>query len=622
MSTEENDKKESRPRKVARSASTAAHPGYKPGDPAPASQGDGAEGGSTLSSAPSQGGASEGGSPPSDRRKWDVRAERPAGGAAARPPRGPRPGGPRPGGPRPDGPRRPWRGADPDAPRARPGASGGRATPELPQRGPVDRSSAEFVDRWLTSKPRPPGERPPFKDRPRREGDDRRGPRRDRPDGAGPKPALAAKPAVAPRRPDPVPEKKLPTLSETILVGLPKVAVDKIEKSSSHKPKTAREAITAKVASAPAKPVEKPATKSAEVVIDPKWLAADGATAVQTLLDAGDAAEKLVELWTQANNAAAIVEAAAADNAPSAARKAAKRAINVLRARHVAIPERATRAPAATSSEEEVEEATFTAPDARGTVSFTISKRQGGNRAHISEVIVRDGVGVLQAVATWMSRSQIKEAHQRVTDSSGLPPVPVPPAWVRWRIAEAKKDNAVSKALIPLGLERCKDLVEPVPAEAPEHPIASFEATIGDAPAELKKGLHDEPEFRGWLPDGAAIDELIRKVGQSLNAEESKESAKVEAALKEEMKNAADRYFTPEARALLARRMRDAALSIKHRAGAERAADVLHVVQAIEKAGLITSPPREIEFLVAFFEKGVAFLAQRAGGSLRVPVRQ
>lgn len=510
-------------------------------------------------------------------------------------------------------------------PRGRPGASGGRATPELPQRGPVDRASAEFVDRWINSKPRPPGERPPFgRDRgPRREGEDRR-PRRD---GEGPgrggapagKPALSAKPAL-PRREDPVPEKKLPTLHETILVGLPKVAVEKHQKQVD-KPKTAREAITAKVAAAP-KPVEKAAPK-AEVVVDPKWIAADGSNAVEVLVAAGDAGEKLVELWTQANNAAAIVEAAAADNAPGAARKAAKRAINVLRARGVALPERSAKTAAPVSSaEEEVVEATFTAPDARGTVSFTISKRQGGNRAHISEVIVRDGVGVLQAVATWMSRSQIKEAHQRVADSSGIPPVPVPAEWVRWRIAEAKKDNAASKALVPLSLERCKELVEPVPAEAPEHPIKAFESTIGDAPAELKKGLHDEPEFRGWLPDGASLDELIRNVGQALGPDDSKDSAKVEAALKEEMKAATDRYFTPEARTVLARRMRDAALSVKHRAGNERAADVLHVVQAIEKAGLITSPPRDIEFLHAFFEKGVAFLASRAGGSLRVPVRQ
>lgn len=431
---------------------------------------------------------------------------------------------------------------------------------------------------------------------------------------------MAAKSAV-PRRPDPVPEKKLPTLHETILVGLPKVAVEKHQKQAD-KPKTAREAITAKVAAAPVKQQEKPAKKG-ELVVDPKWVTADGSTAVQALVDAGDAAEKLVELWTQGNNAAAIVEAAAAENAPSAGRKAAKRAINVLRARGVALPERSAKPSAPVSAaEEEVVEATFTAPDARGTVSFTISKRQGGNRAHISEVIVRDGVGVLQAVATWMSRSQIKEAHQRVADSSGIPPVPVPAEWVRWRIAEAKKDNAVSKALVPLGLDRCKELVEPVPSDAPAHPIAPFEASLGDAPAELKKGLHEEPEFRAWLPDGASLDELIRNVGQALGPDDSKESAKVEAALKEEMKAATDRYFTPEARTVLARRMRDAALSIKHRAGNERAADVLHVVQAIEKAGLITSPPRDIDFLHGFFEKGVAFLASRAGGSLRVPVRQ
>ena len=156
------------------------------------------------------------------------------------------------------------------------------------------------------------------------------------------------------------------------------------------------------------------------------------------LLDAGDAAEKVVEAWTQANNSLALVEAAHAETTPGPARKAAKRALNVLRARHIPIPERAAqRAPG--SEEQEVIEATFTPPDARGTVSFTIARRQGGNRAHIAEVILRDETGVLQAVSAWMSRSQIKEAHQRVADSSGIPPCGGAARRGRYRIAEARR---------------------------------------------------------------------------------------------------------------------------------------------------------------------------------------
>ena len=598
MSTEENDKKENRPRKVARSASTADRPAFKPGEGETAPAGEG------------------GAEAPKPERRWDVRAERPRG--AARPERPAR-------GPRPGAGRRPFAGGDPDVPDRRPGASGGRAAPELPRRGPVDRSSPDFVDRWLTQKPRPRPEGPPFARKPGDgEGAPRgRGDRRERrgeggrPERGAP-PVAHAKPVVPAAAPS---EKKLPTLHETILVGLPKVAHGAKADKAAQKPKTAREAITAKVSAAP-KPVERAAPKG-DVTLRPEWLSAKPETAARTLSEAGDAAEKVIEAWTQAQNAPTIVEAAHAETLPGSVRKAAKRALNILRARGVSIPEREAPASAPASTEEEVTEATFTPPDARGTVSFTIARRQGGNRAHIAEVIVRDEMGVLQAVSAWMSRSQIKEAHQRVADSSGIPPVTVPAEWVRHRIAEAKKLNATSGALLPLGLERCKELVEPAPKTAPPHPIAELEATVRDDNAiAAKVALHIEPEFRGWLPDGPALDELLRKVGEGMTAEESQDAAKVDAVVKEEIKNATDRYFTPELRATIAGRMRDAALSVRQRAGDARAREVIQVAHAIEQAGLITSPPHEIDFLQMFFTKGISFMAQRQGGQLRVPMRR
>ncbi len=614
MSTEENEKKEARPRKIAKSASTAERPAFKPGEdgaaerPAEAREGAAEE----RAAAPDPGG-------PKSERKWDVRAERPAGA-----PTRPRP------------PRRHFSG-DPEMPQRRPGASGGRATPELPNRNRVaDRANPEFVDRWLSQKARPrpePGER---RDRPNRPGfgpgGGERGPggprrhdgaRSDGPrhDGARSE-ARAGVPAARPSAPR-AEEKKLPTLSETLLVGLPKVAVEGQRDKSANKPKTAKEALLAKAGQPAAKPAQdKPAPK-AKVELKKEWLTAGASGAIAALKEAGEAGERLVEAWTQSNDAAAIVEAANDETIASAARKAARRAINVLRARNVAIPERAATKPAVASAEEEVTEATFTPPDSRGTTSFTIARRRGGDRAHIAEVIIRDEVGVIHAVSGYMSRSQIKEAHQRVAESSGSPPVAVPVEWVRARIAEARKQNATSQVLLPLGLEKCKDLVEPAPSGEAAHPLADLDKTVGDDVTGAGSGaLHNEPEFRSWLPDARALDELIRKVGSAMTQDDAKNPAKVDEVMQAEIKAATDRFFTPEVRSVVARRMRDAAISLKQRAGEARAKDALGVARAIEKAGLITSPPHEVEFLLAFFQKGIAVLAQQTGGQLRVPVAQ
>jgi hypothetical protein len=44
------------------------------------------------------------------------------------------------------------------------------------------------------------------------------------------------------------------------------------------------------------------------------------------------------------------------------------------------------------------------------------------------------------------------------------------------------------------------------------------------------------------------------------------------------------------------------------------------VARAVREAGLITSPPREIPFLVLFFDKALSVLAQQGGGQLRLPI--
>lgn len=420
--------------------------------------------------------------------------------------------------------------------------------------------------------------------------------------------------------PPPPPAKKMPTLHETILVGLPKVAVEAQRDKSANKPKTAKEALAAKRAQQPQKHKEAPQEREGEIILDPAWIGATADSAVEILQGSGPAAEALVDAWIQARNVDAIGEAGRSEALTGNARKAARRAITILKSRGINVPERAASSPAVRAADEEVIEATFNPPDGRGTSSITIAKRRGGERAHIAEVIIREGVGVVNAVQGWMSRSQIKEAHQRIAESSGIAPASVPVEWVRWRIQQALQLNSKSGQLVPLGLERCKDLLEPAVTEEPQHPTGDLAAKLGEAPTGEVQTLHNEPEFRGWIPDPRAIEDVLGRVGAKLGADDVKNQQKVDEVLKEEMKLATDRYFTPEQRTLLARWMRDATITIRQRAGEERAAEVLRTAAAIEQAGLITSPPSEIDFLRVYFQKGIAVMAQRTGGQLRVPV--
>jgi hypothetical protein len=272
----------------------------------------------------------------------------------------------------------------------------------------------------------------------------------------------------------------------------------------------------------------------------------------------------------------------------------------------------------------DVVEAAFIPPDSTGTTSITITSRDSSGRYHIAEVIAREPVGILHAGSGWLSGSQLKEGRNRAAESMGVAPVSVPVEWARYRIAEAKKLNATSKQVLPLGLERCLELIEPVPEEAPKHPLAELEAEVTSelalARAPGSGSLHEEPEFRGWLPDRRVLEEVLQGVGKRLGSDGLKDSGRVSAALDEEISMATDRFFAPEVRNLIAERMRDAAISVRARKGDARATDVLAVARAVREAGLITSPPREIPFLVAFVQKGIGALAQQGGGSLRIPV--
>jgi hypothetical protein len=200
----------------------------------------------------------------------------------------------------------------------------------------------------------------------------------------------------------------------------------------------------------------------------------------------------------------------------------------------------------------------------------------------------------------------------------------VPVEWARARIAAAKKQNAASGRILPLGLAGCQELIELAADAVVVHPLADIEAAVTSEVATARTAgsdsLHEEPEFRSWLPDRGTLEDLLQHLGQRLGPQGTSDPQLVNTALREEMESSTDRFFSPDVRNVIATRMHDAAISVRSRKGNDRATDVLAVARAVREAGLITAPPREIPFLVAFMQKGISLMAHQGGGSLRIPM--
>ncbi|HEY2409206.1 MAG TPA: hypothetical protein VGI10_24545 [Polyangiaceae bacterium] len=356
--------------------------------------------------------------------------------------------------------------------------------------------------------------------------------------------------------------------------------------------------------------------------LDPKDVAASADAALAALGRAGAKAESLIDAWLKAGNAAAINTAA--ERASGPARKAARRALNVLKSRGVPIPTVSKVVSLVGEKSPEIEEALLLAPDASGSVCLVLTSREKTSRAHSVFVFLHDELGIHRVNVGELSQSQLKDAIARALPGVDYKPVQVPLAWARARIDAARQKHRSRGLPEPLGFSSAAALLEPVPASAPEHPFdgEGLEISDDDAPdlAKNSGALHALPEFRGWFPAKAALDELLLKLGETLTSGSEPPADEMKQKLEEQILAATDRYFTPERRAELVRAMKDSALSVLSREGETLTLEVVATMKVIQNAGLITNPPHEVGFLRAYFDKAVGAMAYRDGGRLRIPL--
>jgi hypothetical protein len=334
-------------------------------------------------------------------------------------------------------------------------------------------------------------------------------------------------------------------------------------------------------------------------------------------------ATELIDAWARSENAAAIVEVA--ERGSGAARKAARRALNVLRARGVPVPDRPPRVATITRVDEgETQHAWLFPPDASGSALIVIARRAPARRYRTVFLILQDERGILRIELQELSQSQLKDAFARAFPVGDFKPAEVPVEWARYRIEQARLCHARSGLPEPLGLQSAASWLQPVPERAPEHPFDGEGLELSEEDAlEVAQGserLHALPEFRSWLPEKSAVDELLLKVGETLSPGQEPDPEHVQQQLREEIAAATDRYFSPQRREQIVHLMKDSAISVLSREGEVRALELVGAMKLVERAGLITHPPREVPFLRAFFDKAIALLLAQGGGRLNIPI--
>jgi hypothetical protein len=368
-------------------------------------------------------------------------------------------------------------------------------------------------------------------------------------------------------------------------------------------------------------------TASAASEFDASLLSAKPSDVLSSLTKAGPKATALVEAWVKSGNAAAV--AAAAEHAEGSARKAARRGLNVLKARGLAIPEPVRVSAVSGAKSPEQTEAFMLSPDSQGNVLLAIATRSLTSRGKVVFVYLNDAFGVHRVDVGELSQSQLKDALAKALPGARYKPVSVPVDWARRRVADARAKHAEQKIPEPLGFARGESLLTPVPDEAVPHPFDAegFELSLEDATemAKASAALHNLPELAGWFPEKAAVDELFAFVGKALSdaghdPQKEPPPEALQSAMTEQIAAATDRYFTPERRARLVNALKDAGLSALPREGEEKALQIAALATATAEAGLITNPPRDVPFLRGYFEKAVSLVAMQNQGRIRIPI--
>ena len=183
--------------------------------------------------------------------------------------------------------------------------------------------------------------------------------------------------------------------------------------------------------------------------------------------------------------------------------------------------------------------------------------RQG---VEVVQVVTSDLKGILAVDALALSRRSWREFVKRLPRSNVVTTAEISKEHARQLIADAEKDGARKGFSPPQQYGEALRLLGPAPEPAPQSPGAAID--LGDellAHQLAGAALFEDPLFMSWIPEEDAFRAFALKVDEIAVSQLYLDPGQKVQAMERAADEAASVYFTPQRRALYARRLTEMA---------------------------------------------------------------
>ena len=207
-------------------------------------------------------------------------------------------------------------------------------------------------------------------------------------------------------------------------------------------------------------------------------------------------------------------------------------------------------------------------------VWWTRATRSG---VEVVQAVISDVKGILAIDALALSRKNFRDFVKKLPRRGGpVTSVEVPKDRARWLIAQAAEEGARNGFSPPAAYADALRVLGPAPQEPPADPASAVEfGPDGELPHRLAgAALFADPLFSAWIPEEESLRAFAFKVDEIGVSRLFIDDAQRKAAFERAADEVSEAYFTPQRRALYARRLREMAhvLASEGRLDAARAA--------------------------------------------------
>ena len=199
------------------------------------------------------------------------------------------------------------------------------------------------------------------------------------------------------------------------------------------------------------------------------------------------------------------------------------------------------------------------------------------------QVVVSDQKGILAAEALALSRRSWREFEKKLPRQDVVASAEVPKDHARQLIAEAEAVGARNGFSPPPHYGDALRVLGPAPETAPPSPGLSV--AVADEPARARDGamLFDDPLFSSWIPGEEELRRFALRMDEVSTSQLYIDDAQRQQGFERAAEETASAWFTPERRALYARRLVEMAHVLASLGRSDAAEIAVAVSRALEK---------------------------------------